>query len=99
MSARWARIRRSHGQHRIIPEPVRDRDAARLQGLGADVPVLRALRRASARDRRAALLVLELDALPAADAGVRRLLHRLAVRRDRGVAEPGVAAAPGGGER
>ena len=34
--------------NRVVPQPVRDRDAARLRGLGGDVPVLRALRRAPA---------------------------------------------------
>ena len=32
----------------IVPQPVRDRDTARLRGLGGDVPVLRRVRRAPA---------------------------------------------------
>ena len=51
------RRRRGHGcLHRDdlrVPEPVRDRDPARLRGLGGDVPVLRALRtRRGARSTR-----------------------------------------------
>ena len=64
-----------------FPSPYCDRDPARLRGLGGDVPLLRALRRGAARDGREPLLVLELDALPGADAGVRRDLHRLARTR------------------
>ena len=52
-----------------------------------------------ARDRREPLLVLELDALPGADAGVRRDLHRLAVPGARHVAEPRVRGAAGDGHR
>ena len=75
--------RRRRERRRIVPQPVRDRDSARLRGLGGDVPVLRAVRRAQARAGRAALLVLELDALPAADAGVRPGLRGRPVHGDR----------------
>ena len=65
---REPRGRRADGRDvagKRVPEPVRDRDPARLRGLGGDVPVLRALRRGAPRSRREPLLVLELDALPA----------------------------------
>ena len=84
---------------RIVPQPVRDRDATGLRGLGGDVPVLRALRRAPAGAGRAALLVLELDALPAADAGVRPGLLGRPVHGHRHVAEPRVRRAAGHGHR
>src|SRR4051812_41438446 len=44
----------------VVPQPVRDRDPARLRGLGGDVPALRAVRRGAARVRRGPALVLEL---------------------------------------
>ena len=111
ISRRAARPRRgdayreggSYGQHgacaRRISQSILDRDAAGVRGLGGDVPVLRAVRRAAARDRREPLLVLELDAFPGADAGVRRDLHRLALPGGRRVAEPGVRGAAGDGDR
>src|SRR5215475_3833329 len=73
VSYQVAPLRRTHEQHaggRRIPQSLLDRDAPRMRGLGGDVPVLRDVRRASARQRREPLLVLELDALPGADARV-----------------------------
>src|SRR5262245_49249692 len=82
-----------------VPEPLRDRDPAGLRGLGRDVSVPRAVRRGSPRRRREPLLVLELDALPCADAGVRRPVHRRAVPGARRVAEPVLRAAGRDGDR
>ena len=86
-------------RRRVVPQPVRDRDSARLRGLGGDVPVPRPVRRAQARDGRAALLVLELDALPAADAGLRHRVRGRPLHGDRDVAEPRLRCPPGDGHR
>ena len=82
-----------------LPEPVRDRDAVRLRGLGGDVSVLRAVRRRPPRRRREPVLVLELDALPGADACFRRRLHRRPVPGRRRLAEPGLRRPAGDGDR
>ena len=98
--------RASHGRSdgpnadsRLVSEPLRGGDSSRLRGLGGHVPVLRALRRGAARGRRAALLVLELDALPGADARVRRDLHRHRLPGARLVAEPRLRRPAGDGHR
>ena len=94
--------RRPHGSTVggwVVSEPVRDRDSARLRGLGGHVPVLRPLRRGAPRGGRAAVLVLELDALPGADAGVRRDLRRQPVPGDRQLAEPRLRGPAGDGHR
>ena len=70
-----------------------------LRGLGGDVPALRAVRGRAARARRRPAVVLELDALPAADAGVRRGLDRRPVLRARRVAEPRVRRPARDGDR
>ena len=82
-----------------IPQPVRRCHAAGMRGVAGDVPVLRGLRRAAPRHRRAPLLVLELDALPDPDARIRRDLHRLALPGGRVLAEPGLRRAAGDGNR
>ena len=84
---------------RVLSKPARGRDSCRMRGLGGDVPVLRSLRRGAARGGRAALLVLELDALPGADACVRRDLHRHRLPGARHVAEPRLRGAAGDGHR
>ena len=97
-----ASTRRSDGSNAgggILSQPVRGRDARRVRGLGGDVPVLRVLRRGASRGGRAALLVLELDALPGADARVRRDLHRHCLPGARNVAEPGLRRAARDGHR
>ena len=63
-----------------FPSPYDDRDSARLRGVGGDVPVPRALPRGAAGRRREPVLVLELDALPRADAGVRHGVRRQPVQ-------------------
>ena len=83
----------------VLPEPLRGGHTAGLRGLGGAVPVLRAVRRGAARGGREALLVLELDALPAADARVRRDLHRHRLPGARLVAEPGLRRPAGDGDR
>ena len=86
------------GRGGVVPQSVRDRDR-RLRGLGGDVPALRAVRRGAARARRRPAVVLELDALPAADAGVRRGLDRRPVLRARRMAEPRVRRPARDGDR
>src|SRR5574338_170513 len=92
-----------HGQSRAdelrLPEPVRGRDPAGLRGVGGDVPVPRALPRGEAGGGREPVLVLELDALPRAHAGLRRALRRQPVPDPRCLAEPGLRGAARDGDR
>src|SRR5579859_1821858 len=69
-----------------VPAPVGDRRRPRGRGLAVHVPVLHPL---PARGR-PALLVLQLHALPGADAGLRHDHRGSTVQRDRGEHGPGV---------
>ena len=99
MSVEWVRIDGPVADRGSFPNPFEIETPPGCEGWEEMYPYYALFdeRRREADEQR--LLVLELDALPAADAGVRRLLHRLAVRRDRVVAEPRVRRAAGDGDR
>ena len=82
-----------------FPSPYEVETPPGCEGWEEMYPVLRALRRGAARGGRAALLVLELDALPGADARVRRDLHRHRLPGARLVAEPRLRRPAGDGHR
>ena len=82
-----------------FPSPYEVETPAGCEGWEDMYPYYALLRRGAARGGRAALLVLELDALPGADAGVRRDLHRHRLPGARHVAEPRLRRAAGDGHR